>query len=306
MKTRRQIAGVVLLILALGIILSWYLVSPPLPRGYKELTESVRRGDTKTAEALIASGIDVNIQPRRPKLDTIFAPEYYSAPIHVAAGIGDPKMIHMLLRRGANPNLQAHRYSHGSLPLEILAWGASSLTLFKSDPAGNHDLETRLKEYVESARLLIDAGARSKTGDNVGSSTILAETVKSGSKVLLTEMLRIDHSNYAFYSGLKAAEIAGNDEAFTELASRAGKDALTLGLYDAVRERRTRYIESYLKAGADPNQLINDRESVLQQAAAWGDRYTIQMLFKYGGRHDIKNNSRHIPAEAVTDSSVRE
>jgi ankyrin repeat protein len=77
---------------------------------------------------LVASGADVNAMPAK------------AAPLHWALAMGDGRLVHMLLRAGANPNLPEAQ--HGRAPLTLaLAFGHVDLArrLISNDPGAQFD-----------------------------------------------------------------------------------------------------------------------------------------------------------------------
>lgn len=147
---------------------------PSNAAGIDELTEAARNGDIRTAEAVLATGIDVNME-NSDKL----------VPIVYAAANDHVELLELLLRSGADPN--AASSESGSTALHIAA---------------------QLGQ-VRSVKTLLDNGADINIQDDLGMTPLIKATYscKTGViAVLLKRKADVSIRDYRDETALMAAK----------------------------------------------------------------------------------------------------
>ncbi|MBI4557925.1 MAG: ankyrin repeat domain-containing protein [Candidatus Hydrogenedentes bacterium] len=267
-----------------------FIFRPSIPSRYKALIKAVEAGDVVQITALLERGLDPNFRPRRPFFDTSSPWDKYLAPLHLAAEAGNEHVSRILLLHGAKPNLRASLA--GDAPLDIVVQSV----------CGFREMGTPVpRGYIETARVLIDAGADPQYMSSKGD-TALKQAATCGPPELLEQLLRLRYGEHAFLVGLGGAATAENQATFELLMVRAGEDVLVRSLQSAAKTGHVVLLKMLLDHGVNPNRLSAGCGSTpLHAAAQRGDVESVRLLLAHGAQKSSEDASGRVPLDLTTD-----
>lgn len=288
------------------------------------LQNAVRSGKLTLVELLLDAGADINAHD-----------EWSGFALETAASGAHHGIVRLLLRKGADVNMNVGRFGsalHGAaasgdfaILCELLDHGANPKAL-------GGDYVTVLEAaahigHVDMVCLLLKLGAEPDlhgTSDQArgyrstgalgiaarhGSGTIVNQLLEAGADFNLT-------NGYSFKSPIEEAAAAGQLEVMSIFIDRGASIKSTNILQHAIPSHWSpddnfEMVNFLLDNGADPNGILDDKESLLplQLAAREGRKSVVRALLEHGADVDRQNDegwtALHEAAKMGIDEVVR-
>ncbi|WP_338602168.1 ankyrin repeat domain-containing protein [Sulfolobus tengchongensis] len=231
-----------------------------MPSLEKELFEALEKKNVRKVRELLDRGVDPNIQY-----------EHGLTPLHIASGLGHPNLVKLLLKYGANPNVQNVAFP------EIKIFG--DIPLPKND--GYTPLHFAVQGgYAKIIKILVKHGANLNTVSNNGLSPLHLATILGKVKVVET-LLKLG-ADPNIYKENKIAKSTRRD--LTESFHGYTPLHLVILLSDTPHLRRSavKIIKKLLKYGANPDILSDYGWLPLNTAILLENVKIIKILLKHG------------------------
>lgn len=239
------------------------------PNGHGTLApmrNAVRNNQPAILSLLVKHGADLNApfatqltEDGTLPLDTLLTSTDFGAPLHIAAARSDTRMLEMLLKLGADPNLAEQRT--GLTALHIALYPAKAMENPNSMYKGNPEavpilLKAGAKPDPETKACPLTNGSRQGTPTLPAGNTPLTFAVKSGN--LASAEILIEAGASARRSGLLAQAIGQHEMLQLLLKHGANSNEETdrgdSVLLWAIMNNDLPSVRALLEAGADPNK----------------------------------------------------
>ena len=224
-----------------------------------DLTDAIYRDDLNNVEMLIKKGFDIDKKNKEG-----------FTPLIIAAGLGNEKIVKVLLDAGADVNLLEDKM------------GTSAL--HKASQSGN----------VEIAKLLLSHGAFINLQAPTNGHTPLIDAIWHEKPELVTYLLeQMANPDIIASDGFTALNIVGrtnNSKLFESILIEHNKQkenyAKSLKLFNAVKQKDLGLTKKLISQGMDLNQRAENGMNPLLQAALQGNADIVKALLEAGA--DIK------------------
>lgn len=256
-------------------------------------------GKIDIAEALLDAKADVNGGKGMP-------------PLALAAKYGQPDMIRLLVKRGADLNETRYPLLHWAGKPEaakaLLAAGAKVDARDAKGATALHLTSGAWTPSAETVKILIEAKADVRARDEKGS-TPLHEAIKQRKLDIVTVLLaagaEVEAKDQRGNTPLSLAEEAGPD--FVALLKTAGaKEDGRPALQKAVEAKDLKQVKSLLQGGADPKAKGPASTTTTHAAAAIGEKEILAELILAGAAVDELNEVGLRPLHVAANGAVAE
>lgn len=269
------------------------------------LQNAVRSGKLTLVELLLDAGADINAHG-----------EWSGFALETAASGAYHSIVRLLLRKGADVNMNVGRFGsalHGAaasgdfaILCELLDHGANPKAI-----GGDHVtvLEAAANVgHVEMVRLLLELGVEPElrgTSDQArgyGSTGALGRAARHGSGTIVIQLLEAGAdfnltNGYSSKSPIEEAAKAGQLEVISIFIDRGASIKSTNILQHAIpslesSDDNIEMVNFLLDNGADPNGVLDDKESLLplQLAVREGKISVVRALIEHGADVDRQND----------------
>lgn len=284
------------------------------------LIDAAETGNIEIARLLLDAGADPNHPPRRYSLLVAATPDHRTPgatfwrdwyPLSVAAAVGHPDMVRLLLDAGAHINGPESAWDTPLVGVALAGNPEIARMLLEAGVdihVGNLLEKTAWYDNTEVARLLVEAGVDlESTAKSTGLTPLFIAAHRDNVdllKLLIGAGASVHATNEHGTTPLMRAAVAGGAEAVGALVGAGaeidatnewGSTALAL----AVSHRHAGVVRQLLDAGADPDRAGDRGMTALQHAAGQGNPDIVGILVEAGADVGYQNRDDHATGERV-------
>ena len=300
------------------------------------LAKACRLGDTKTAEAIVSSGVDPDLPDQYGRTPLSYAASFnrnnvaalliadhanpnLQTPLQIAASLGNLRMTSILITAGARVNA---RGKAGRTALHFAVVGSHlDVTRFliekgadvnARDADGTSPLDDAVwRGYLDATAILLANGAQLNEAESKSGATPINEAAYRGETQLVHYLLQFGPNlgipDKRGYTPLENATRMRNVDSAVLLLEAEAKEQKTPEFFEkmmsaAVKKDESVLIEALLRHGAVANDPLPSGATPLDAAASAGAVNVASVLLSHGA--DPNRNGRN-GTSPLEDASLR-